>query len=432
MGEFMFKTLAERLRPRQLADVVGQEALTGKNKSLQLALKQPHSMLFWGGAGTGKTTLARIICQEWGLQWRQLSAPAAGTADFRDIFQQASAGPGLVLFLDEIHRLNKGQQDLFLEPLESGALLLIGATTENPSFEINRALLSRLQIYRLQPLDRRALEKLLERALALEEFQGFKLNGDGRQRLMDYSDGDGRKLLNALEKILQAARSLRRKNLDGEFIAGQLGFAAKHFGKGNDDFYEQISALHKAVRGSHPDAALFWFHSMLAGGTDPHYLARRIVRIAWEDVGLADPSAASLALAAAQTYEQLGSPEGELALAQALLYLAAAPKSNAGYKAFNEAAKFVAERPSPEVPLHLRNATTQLMRTMDYGKGYRYAHDEPYGYAAGAKYMPTGWPEPQFYTPTDRGLEQAIGQRLEFLRGLDNPGGQGSAAKEKD
>lgn len=419
----MLPPLAERLRPQTLDEVVGQEALTGPGQPLRLALERPHSLLFWGPAGCGKTSLAQIIARAWQADFRSLSATAAGTKEFREIFSRAEAnqlaGQPTVLFLDEIHRLNKAQQDVFLPVLESGALLLLGATTENPSFELNRALLSRLQVYRLQPLDEEALQRLLRQTLAREEFAGLRLGDEALPLLLASADGDGRQLLNLLEKLLLAARRLGQSELDADWVAAQLGQRPKRFGKGNDDFYEQISALHKAVRGSHPNAALFWLCSMLAGGADPHYLARRLVRMAWEDIGLADPRAIALAQDASQTYAQLGSPEGELALAQTVLYLAAAPKSNAGYVAFQKMQKLVAERPSPEVPLHLRNAPTALLKRFGYGRDYRYAHDEPGAYAAGVSYMPDGWAEPDFYQPSDRGLEQQIGQKLRQLKDLD-------------
>ncbi|ASK26410.1 AAA family ATPase [Neisseria chenwenguii] len=422
--------LAERLRPHTLDDVIGQQHLIGEGKPLRLAVKsgKPHSMLLWGPPGVGKTTLARILAQSFNAQFLPVSAVFSGVKDIREAILKAETalqqGRATILFVDEVHRFNKAQQDAFLPHVESGLLTFIGATTENPSFEVNPALLSRAQVYILNPLSPADLQQLIEKVLALPDYQGMEITPEAAALLVQTADGDARRLLNLLEQLLRAAQTRRLKTLGETFLAESLGAQIRRFDKGGESFYNQISALHKSVRGSHPNAALYWFCRMLDGGADPRYLARRIVRMAWEDIGLADPRAFTIANEAAQTYERLGSPEGELALAQAVLYLAAAAKSNAGYKAYNQMTAFVKQNSSDEVPVHLRNAPTKLMKKLGYGREYRYAHDEPNAYAAGETYMPDGMAEPDFYQPVPRGLEIKIGEKLDWLRKLDEETGE--------
>lgn len=417
--------LAERMRPTALDQVIGQRHLLGSGKPLRLAFAcgQPHSMILWGPPGVGKTTLARLMAHHFAADFIQISAVLAGVKEIREALERARinrlAGRATILFVDEVHRFNKSQQDAFLPHVESGLITFIGATTENPSFEVVGALLSRAQVYVLNPLDVDELAALLERALELGGFN-VRLDADARQHLLAQADGDARRLLNLLEQLLTAARADQRETLDAAFAAAALAPGTRRFDKGGDAFYEQISALHKSVRGSSPDGALYWFTRMLDGGADPLYLGRRLLRMAVEDVGLADPRALTTALDAVASYERLGSPEGELALAQAVLYLACAPKSNALYKAYNEARTFVAKEGSRPVPVHLRNAPTRLMRELGYGRAYRYAHDEPDAYAAGERYFPDEIDAPpRFYRPTSRGFESKIGERLAYLRGLD-------------
>ena len=417
--------LAERLRPRTLAEVLGQEHLTGAGKPLAVALAsgEPHSMILWGSAGIGKTTLARIVAQGFEAQFLPISAVFSGVKDIREAITQAEMawqrGRRTILFVDEVHRFNKAQQDAFLPHVESGLITFIGATTENPSFEVNAALLSRAQVYTLKPLNPEALAQLCDKVFRLPENAQISITPEAQQLIIQHADGDARRLLNTLEQIIRAAHTQNIAEIGSELVAQTLGSQLRRFDKGGEAFYNQISALHKSVRGSHPNAALYWFTRMLDGGADPRYLARRIVRMAWEDIGLADPRAMQIANDAAATYERLGSPEGELALAQAVLYLAAAAKSNAGYTAFNQMRQFVREHGSAAVPVHLCNAPTKLMKELGYGRDYRYAHDEPHAYAAGETYMPDGMDEPDFYQPTDRGLEIKIGEKLAWLRGLD-------------
>ena len=421
--------LAERLRPRVLDDVIGQQHLIGEGKPLRVAVEggKPHSMLLWGPPGVGKTTLARILAQSFNAQFLPVSAVFSGVKDIREAIDKAEIalqqGRATILFVDEVHRFNKAQQDAFLPHVESGLLTFIGATTENPSFEVNPALLSRAQVYVLQALSPDDLAKLAAKVLALPEYQGFAIEADALELLINTADGDARRLLNLLEQLLRTAATRRLNTLDAAFLADSLGAQIRRFDKGGESFYNQISALHKSVRGSHPNAALYWFCRMIDGGADPRYLARRIVRMAWEDIGLADPRALQIANDAAASYERLGSPEGELALAQAVLYLAAAAKSNAGYTAFNQMRQFVREHGSAAVPVHLCNAPTKLMKELGYGRDYRYAHDEPHAYAAGENYMPDGMDEPDFYQPTDRGLEIKIGEKLAWLHQLDEAAG---------
>ena len=417
--------LAERLRPHTLDDVVGQQHLIGAGKPLRVAVEggQPHSMLLWGPPGVGKTTLARILAQSFNAQFLPVSAVFSGVKDIREAVNKAEItlqqGRATILFVDEVHRFNKAQQDAFLPYVESGLLTFIGATTENPSFEVNPALLSRAQVYVLQALSADELAQLAAKVFALPEYRSFSLEEDAQKLLIQTADGDARRLLNLLEQLLRAAATRRISQLNADFLADSLGSQIRRFDKGGESFYNQISALHKSVRGSHPNAALYWLCRMLDGGADPRYLARRIVRMAWEDIGLADPRALTIANEAAHTYERLGSPEGELALAQAVLYLAAAAKSNAGYTAYNQMRQFVKQHGSAEVPIHLRNAPTKLMQELGYGRAYRYAHDEPHAYAAGETYMPEGLAEPDFYQPVPRGLEAKIAEKLSWLKDLD-------------
>ena len=417
--------LAEALRPQALADVIGQSHLIGAGKPLRLAFEsgKPHSMILWGPPGVGKTTLARLTASAFQYEFIALSAVFSGVKDIREAMAQAeqnlAQGKKTILFVDEIHRFNKSQQDGLLPFVESGLVVFIGATTENPSFEVNSALLSRAQVYVLQALSEDELRQLLQRAQK-EFLAHLQLDDDAVKLLVGYADGDARRLLNLLEQTDTAARAAGVQTIDAEFVRNALTASVRRFDNGGEYFYDQISALHKSVRGSNPDAALYWLCRMLDGGADPRYLSRRLVRMAWEDIGLADPRAMQIANDAATTYERLGSPEGELALAQAVIYLAVAAKSNAGYKAYKMARAFVKQDKTREVPVHLRNAPTKLMKELGYGREYRYAHDEPQAYAAGEHYLPDDMADPGWYQPVPRGLEIKIADKLAHLRQLDH------------
>ena len=416
--------LAERLRPKNLGEVIGQQHLLGEGLPLRIAFEsgEPHSCILWGPPGVGKTTIARLMASSLDAHFITISAVLGGVKDIREAVEQATIWQGqggrrTIVFVDEVHRFNKSQQDAFLPHVESGLFTFIGATTENPSFEVNSALLSRAAVYVLQPLTEDDLKKITARVLSERALPAIEsIAGEAVDRLVAYADGDARRLLNTLESLSVAAKSEKITEVTDAWLLKVLGERLRRYDKGGEQFYDTISALHKSVRGSDPDAALYWFMRMLDGGAEPRYMARRLIRMASEDIGLADPRALRLALDAAEVYERLGSPEGELALAQCVVYLAVAPKSNAVYQAFNEAKAFIKQDGTRPVPLHLRNAPTKLMKQLDYGKNYRYVHDEEGGFAAGENYFPEGMAAPNFYRPVNRGLEIRIADKLNELK----------------
>ncbi len=420
-----FAPLAEQLRPQKLEDIIGQAHLLGTGKPLSIAFKsgKPHSMILWGPPGTGKTTLARLMARAFNAKFIALSAVLSGVKDIRDAIELAQvtlqqSSQRTILFVDEVHRFNKSQQDAFLPYVEKGLVTFIGATTENPSFEVNSALLSRAHVYVLKTLSEDELAILFDRAVN-HALLGLRLSNDAKRLLIGFADGDARRLLNLLEQTKVAAETEKIVDINADYVRNVLSYNSRRFDKGGDEFYDQISALHKSIRGSDPDAALYWMCRMLDGGTDPLYIGRRLIRAAMEDIGLADPRALQITLSACEVFERLGSPEGELALTQAVLYLACAPKSNSSYLAYNKARSLISNDKSRPVPNHLRNAPTKLMKELGIGREYRYAHDDIDAYTAGENYFPNGMPDVELYQPTTRGLEERISEKLAHLRELD-------------
>ena len=424
MKDNLTKPLAEILRPKNVHDIVGQIELLGEGQSLKVAIegKSLPSMILWGPPGVGKTSVAHVISNCIDAEFLSISAVLSGVKEIREAIEKAQfmkehQQRNTILFVDEVHRFNKSQQDAFLPHIESGLITFIGATTENPSFEVNSALLSRCQVYVLKALNEKELESILDKALKL--YPERSINEEARNLVVTYADGDARKLINLVEMLLSSHAAVNSSAIDELDVKKIVADKTRRFDKGGDQFYDQISALHKSVRGSDPDAALYWLFKMLDGGADPLYLSRRIIRIAIEDIGLADPRAQTIALEAYQIYERLGFPEAELALSNAVIYLSMAPKSNSAYHAYNMVKKYIANQGHFNVPIHLKNAPTKLMDNLGYGKNYRYAHNEDHAYAAGEKYFPDELEPVEFYKPTDRGLEKKISEKKLFLRQLD-------------
>ena len=417
--------LAEFLRPKNIKDIVGQQHILGDDQSLRVAIDSGNlpSMILWGPPGVGKTTIARVIADNVDAQFISLSAVLSGVKEIRESVAKAQfvseqKNKKTILFVDEVHRFNKSQQDAFLPHIESGLIIFIGATTENPSFEVNSALLSRCQTYVLKSLSSEELTDIINKVL--QEYKKVTVDNLSREMLLAYANGDARRLINLLEMLINTFEPDLSGDITSELVEKIISDKVRKFDKGGEQFYDQISAMHKSVRGSNPDASVYWLLRMIDGGADPLYLARRIIRISIEDVGLADPKAQTIALEAYQIFERLGYPEGELALVNAILYLALAPKSNASYMAYNDVKGFISKHEQFDVPLHLRNAPTKLMESLDYGKNYRYAHNEPDAYAAGVKYFPNEMGQVNFYKPTNRGLEIKIKEKLEYLKSLDD------------
>ena len=424
MDDNQEQPLAELLRPKNVNDIIGQSELMGEGQPLKVAIESGNlpSMILWGPPGVGKTTIARVIANTSESEFLSVSAVLSGVKEIREAIERAKYAKDqqnkkTILFVDEVHRFNKSQQDAFLPHIESGLIIFIGATTENPSFEVNSALLSRCQTYLLKALNEEDLSLIIDRALSYKN--SHSMEQDAKLMLLNYVSGDARRLINLIEMAINRSKIDGKKDMSQDVVKKILTDKARRFDKGGDQFYDQISALHKSVRGSDPDASLYWFFRMLDGGADPLYLARRIVRIAVEDIGLADPRAQTMALEAYQIYERLGHPEGELALSNAVIYLAMAAKSNSAYVAYNDVKAFIKNQNHHDVPIHLRNAPTKLMNDLNYGKEYRYAHNEPNGYAAGEKYFPDELESVKFFKPTHRGLEKKISEKQEFLKSLD-------------